>query len=96
VPRSVRAKRVLELLYRSGRLARLDRQELRLFLFILSEISDPTHPRRWRPTALRQALGLSAAALNRAAAALERRGWLRIVRTPRTWVIELKAMREKG
>ncbi len=93
--RSVQAKRVLRFLYRSGRLANLTRQELRLFLLMLCGMSDPSHPRRWRPTALRHALGLSAAALHRAAAGLERRGWLRIVRTGRTWVIELKAMRGK-
>lgn len=94
--RSVQAKRVLRLLYRSGRLAKLEVQELRLLLLMLSRMSDPSRPRRWRPATLRQALGLSAAALNRAAMGLERRGRLRIVRTPRTWAVELKAMREKG
>lgn len=93
--RSVEAKQVLRLLYRSGRLARLERAELRLFLFMLSRTSKPSRPRRWRPRALRQALGLSAVALNRAAAGLERQGWLRIVRTPRTWMIELKAIKER-
>lgn len=93
--RSVRAKRLLKLLYRSGRLAKLERQELRLFLFVLSAMPDPAHRRRWRPTALQRALGLSAAALNRAATGLERQGWLRIVRMPRTWLVELKAVREK-
>lgn len=93
--RSGQAKRLLRRLYRSGRLAELERHELRLYLLMLSRMSDPGRPRRWRPTALRQALGLSVAALNRAAAGLERRGWLRIVRTPRTWVIELKAIGEK-
>lgn len=92
---SVQARQVLRLLYRSGRLAELERHELRLFLLMLARMLDPGHPRRWRPTALRQALGLSAVALNRAAAGLERRGWLRIVRTPRTWVIELKALGER-
>lgn len=92
---SVQAKRVLRLVYRSGRLATLERHELRLYLLMLSSMSDLGHRRRWRPTALRQALGLSAAALTRAAAGLERRGWLRIVRTPRTWVVELKAIGEK-
>ena len=91
---SVQAKRVLRLLYRSGRLAMLKRHELRLYLLVLSRMSD-LGPKRWRPTALRQALGFSAVALNRAAAGLERRGWLRIVRTPRTWVVELRAMGEK-
>lgn len=93
--RSVQAKRLLRRLYRSGRLAKLERHELRLYLLMLSTMPDQARPRRWRPTALRQALGLSAAALNRAAAGLERRGWLRIVRGPRTWVIDLKTIGEK-
>lgn len=92
---SARAKKVLRLLYRSGRLATLKRHELRLYLLMLSGMADPGHRRRWRPTALQQALGLSATALNRAAAGLERRGWLRIVRTARTWLIELKALGER-
>ena len=92
---SALAKKVLRLLYRSGRLATLERHELRFYLLLLSGMSDPGHRRRWRPMALRQALGLSTTALNRAAAGLERRGWLRIVRTSRTWVIELKAIGEK-
>ena len=91
--RSVGAKRVLGCLYRSGWLAQLERAELRLLLFILSGMSDPGSPRRCRPTAIRQALGLSTVALNRAAAELERRGWLRITRTPRTWMIQLTATR---
>jgi len=91
VPPSVEAKQVLRLLYRSRRLAGLEPQELRLFLFILSGMLTPGRPRRWRPSALHHALGLSAAALNRAAAGLERRGWLRITRTPRTWMVELKS-----
>jgi len=90
VPPSVEAKQVLRLLYRARRLAGLERQELRLLLFILSGMPAPGRPRRWRPSALHRALGLSAAALNRAAAGLERRGWLRITRTPRTWVVEVK------
>ena len=93
--RSAQAKRVLRLLYRSGRLAKLERHELRLYLLMLSSMADPTHPRRWRLTALRQSLGLSAASLNRAAARLERRGWLRIGRAPRTWMIELKGIGQK-
>ncbi len=91
--RSVEAKQVLRRLYRSRRLAELEREELRLFLFILSGMSNPSRPRRWRPSALRQALGLSAAGLNRAAAGLERADWLHITRTPRTWVFKLKTMR---
>ncbi len=87
--RSVEAKQVLRLLYRSRRLAKLERQELRLFLFILSGMLNPSRPRRCPPSALRQALGLSAAGLDRAAAGLERRGWLKITRTPRTWVVKL-------
>lgn len=90
MPRFVEAKQVLRLLYRSRRLAGLERQELRLFLFILSGMQTPGRPRRWRPSALHRTLGLSAAALNRAAVGLERRGWLHITRTPRTWVVELK------
>ena len=92
---SAHAKRVLRLLYRSGRLATLERHELRLYLVMLSSMSDPGHPRRWRLTALQQALGLSVTALNRAAAGLERRGWVRIVRTSRTWAIELKVIGER-
>ncbi len=87
--RSVRAKQVLRLLCRSGRLAELKRQELRLFLFIFAGMLNPNRPRRWRLTVLRRALGLSAAALNRAARGLERRGWIQIARTPRAWVVKL-------
>ena len=90
--RSVEAKQVLRFLYRSRRLAELERQELRLFLFILSGMLNPNRPRRWRPTALRRALSLSAAALDRAASGLERRGWVQITRTSRTWVFTLKKL----
>ncbi|MBI4608104.1 MAG: hypothetical protein HY726_03755 [Candidatus Rokubacteria bacterium] len=92
--RLVQARRILRLLYRSGRLAKLTPPELRLLLLMLSAMSR-VRGRRWRPTALRQALGLSTAALNQAAMGLERRGWLRIVRTTRTWVIELKGIKPK-
>lgn len=93
--RSVQAKRVLRRLYRSGRLARLERTELRLFLLILAEMSKPSRRRRWHPNTLRQALGLSETALNRAAVGLEKRGWLRIVRAPRSWGIELQPIRAR-
>lgn len=89
---SVEAKQVLRFLHRSGRLAELERQELRLFLFILAGMLNPRRPRRWRPAALCKALDLSGPALNRAAAGLKRRGWVQITRTPQTWVFKLKAM----
>ena len=92
---SVQAKRLLRRVYRSGRLAKLGPQELRLFLFVLSRTAAAARRRRWRLKALRHALRLSARALNRAAEALERQGWLRIVRNPRTWLIEVRATRGK-
>lgn len=93
--RSAQAKRLLRLLYRSGRLARLGPQELRFFLFVLVRTGRSARRGRWRLATLRHALRLSAPALNRAAATLERRGWLRIVRTRRTWLIEVKPTRGK-
>ncbi|MBI4588265.1 MAG: hypothetical protein HY725_05465 [Candidatus Rokubacteria bacterium] len=72
----------------------MDRQELRLLLFILSRMHRAGRLRRWHPEGLCRALGLSGVSLRRACAALERRGWLRIVRSRRTWLIQLMAPAE--
>lgn len=85
--RSNQADRLLRTLHRSGRLGRLTRNELRMYLFLLFPMGGPPGPRSVKRSALCRALGLSAEEVDRAAFGLERHRMVRIARKPRTWSI---------
>ena len=87
--RSIQADRLLRLLYRSGRLSELTRDELRMYLFLLVSTPDSTRPRRLRRPTLRRALRLSTGGVERTARRLQHRGLVRITRRAHLWTIEL-------
>jgi hypothetical protein len=87
VKRSDQADRLLRVLYRSGRLGRLTRNELRMYLFLLFPMGGPPGPRSVRRSELCRALGLPAEEVDRAAFGLERHRMVRITRKARTWSI---------
>lgn len=87
---------MLRRLWRSGRLAEPARQELRLFLLLLAGAPHPWARRRWSPATLRRGLKASAAGLDRAIQGLERRGWIRVTRASKMWLIEVTVGREAG
>lgn len=88
--RSCKADRLLRILYRSGRLGQLTRNELRMYLLLLFPIANPTGSSPARRSELRRALRLTADEVDRAAFGLERRKMVRITRKPRTWVVRLR------
>lgn len=89
----VQADRLLRLLYRSGRLSELTRDELRMYLFLLVSTPDLSRPRRLRRPTLRRALRLSTHGLERTAQGLEHRGLVRITKRTHLWTFELSPVR---
>lgn len=91
--RSDQADRLLRALYRSGRLGRLTRNELRLYLFLLFPMGGPPGPRAVGRSELCRALGLPAEEVDRAAFEIERHRMVRITRKARTWTVRLCSSR---